>query len=281
MLLNMIWSLSRNFNHKSCDFLRFLSKLLVVFFPEIRYTYTGQTTYQCKEPCMSWNPPLKPAELTETRLIEAILDGHFPINSTLPGERDLAGQLGVTRPTLREALQRLARDGWLEINQGKSTRVRDYWTEGNLNVLATIVQYQDHLPANFVCDLMTIRLLLAPTYTRLAIAHQPQAVVEQLTPCLHLPDTPEAYTLADWSLHQKLTILSGNPIFTLILNGFGELYNIMGMRYFAQPVGRAHSQAFYRDLLKCAQRQDGAAAEILAQKVMADSITLWNQCGSV
>lgn len=227
---------------------------------------------------MNWNRPLKPAELTETRLIEAILDGHFPINTHLPGERHLAEQLGVTRPTLREALQRLARDGWLEINQGKTTRVRDYWTEGNLNVLATIVQFQNHLPENFVCNLMTVRLLMAPTYTRLAVENHAQEIAEQLSTFLDLPDTAEDYTTADWNLHQQLTILSGNPIFTLILNGFGELYTVMGHRYFAQSAGREHSQQFYRDLLDCAHRSDGQAAEVLTQKVMADSITLWQQC---
>jgi GntR family negative regulator for fad regulon and positive regulator of fabA len=75
---------------------------------------------------MDWQPVQKPAEMAETRLLEAILSGHFPINSNLPGERELAEQIGVTRPTLREALQRLARDGWLDIQQDKPTRVRDY-----------------------------------------------------------------------------------------------------------------------------------------------------------
>ena len=74
---------------------------------------------------MDWQPIQKPAEVAESRLLESILSGSFPINRTLPGERELAKQLGVTRPTLREALQRLARDGWLDIQQGKPTRVRD------------------------------------------------------------------------------------------------------------------------------------------------------------
>ena len=81
---------------------------------------------------MNWNAPEKPAEFAENRLIQAIISGHFPINSNLPAERELAAQLGVTRPTLREALQRIARDGWIEIRHGKPTRVRNYWQEGNL-----------------------------------------------------------------------------------------------------------------------------------------------------
>ena len=62
---------------------------------------------------MNWQPIQKPAEIAESRLLEAILSGSFPINSNLLWERDLAKQLGVTRPTLREVLQRLARDGLL------------------------------------------------------------------------------------------------------------------------------------------------------------------------
>src|SRR5690606_5044175 len=88
-----------------------------------------------------WAAPARPAELTYNRLVEAILDGTFPANSTLPAERELADKLGVTRSTLREALQRLAADGWLDIQQGRRTRVRDIWTEGNLNILAMLVEH--------------------------------------------------------------------------------------------------------------------------------------------
>mgnify|MGYP000255308314 CR=1 FL=1 len=62
----------------------------------------------------NWPAPVKPAELTYSRLIDAVLDGTFPANSTLPGERQLAELLGVTRSTLREALQRLAGKGAAE-----------------------------------------------------------------------------------------------------------------------------------------------------------------------
>ena len=41
---------------------------------------------------MEWNAPPKPAELTETRLIEAILQGRFPVSYThltLPTNREV------------------------------------------------------------------------------------------------------------------------------------------------------------------------------------------------
>jgi len=134
------------------------------------------------------------------------------------------------------------------------------------------------LPENFVSNLLAVRLLLAPAYTRMAIENHAQDICDLLCSYKELPDIAEDFTNADWNLHQQLTILSGNPIFTLILNGFAELYIVMGHRYFAQPAGRKHSRQFYSDLLECARRKDGIAAEVLVQKIMTDSINLWQQC---
>ncbi|NPV87741.1 MAG: fatty acid metabolism transcriptional regulator FadR [Anaerolineae bacterium] len=226
---------------------------------------------------MHWTPPPKPAELTEHRLLQAILDGQFPIDSNLPAERELAALLGVTRPTLRETLQRLARDGWLEIRHGKPTRVRNYWVEGNLAVLAHIARRQDHLPQDFIPNLLSIRCLLAPAYTRLAIHNDAESIAQLLATYPDLADTPEAYTQADWELHRSLTIASRNPVFTLILNGFCELYAIMGKRYFALPAARAYSQQFYQKLLDCARQADEDAAETLTRQVMAESMRFWQQ----
>jgi GntR family transcriptional regulator, negative regulator for fad regulon and positive regulator of fabA len=118
---------------------------------------------------------------------------------------------------------------------------------------------------------------MAPTYARLAIENHAQEVADLLSSYQDLPDTAEGYTSADWTLHQQLTILSSNPIFTLILNGFSRLYTVMGHRYFAQLAGREHSQRFYQDLLECARQGEGKSAENLVQKVMTDSINLWQQ----
>ena len=226
---------------------------------------------------MNWEAPRKPAELTENRLIEAILDDHFPIDSTLPAERELAAQLGVTRPTLREALQRLARDGWVEIHHGRPTRVRDYWREGNLGVLSAIAQHPKHMPPDFVPNLLTIRLLLAPTYTKAAIQHHPLEIVTLLDGYSDLEDIPQAFALADWELHQNLTIRSGNPVFTLILNGFRDLYQSMALIYFANPEARQHSRTFYLDLRDAAITKDTDAAEAVTRAVMRKSLDLWKQ----
>lgn len=51
---------------------------------------------------------------TYRRLSDALRRGVFPEGGRLPGERDLAGSLGVSRSTLRRALGRLADEGKLD-----------------------------------------------------------------------------------------------------------------------------------------------------------------------
>ena len=224
---------------------------------------------------MNWQPPSKPAELTESRLIDSFLDGTFPVDSNLPAERELSARLGVTRPTLREALQRLARDGWLEIRQGKPTRVRNYWQEGSLAVLAAIARRQENPPADFVPNLLSVRILLAPAYTCLAVEKSPDCIVDLLQSAAQLADDPAAFSAFDWEVHRQLTICSGNPVFTLILNGFQSLYLEMGARYFTLPHARESSRGFYRDLLDAARKRDGVSAAALAGRIMQQSLAIW------
>ncbi len=228
-----------------------------------------------------WPAPEKPAQLVEDRLVRAILDGTFPADSTLPGERDLAQQLGVTRPTLREALQRLAGDGWIEIHHGKPTRVRDVWTEGNLTVLAALVRHQAVMPATFVPQLLEVRGALAPIYGRSAVVHNAGGVVATLNDILgHLSDTPESFASADWRLHHQLTVLSTNPVYTLMLNGFAGFYEDMATLYFCLEDSRASSRQFYHDLREAARAGDPDAAEAVVHDVMQRSITLWERAAA-
>ncbi len=224
----------------------------------------------------NWTTLPKPAELAENRLVDAILDGTFPINCNLPPERELAEQLGITRPTLREALQRLSRDGWITIHHGRPTRVNDYWKEGNLLILNALSKHPQNLSADFVPNLLKVRADLAPEYTATAVQKQFDAVVNLLKPMASsLPDEPTIFAEADFSLHKNLTILSGNPIYTLIFNGFKDLYFDMGVQYFNTPKSRQHSKSFYQNLLEAAINQDVNRARQVTLEVMMQSIQIW------
>ena len=208
------------------------------------------------------------------------LDGTFPPGSVLPAERELAPQLGVTRPTLREALRRLERDGWIRIQQGKPTQVTDFWREGGLNVLGGLVRYGHRLPPHIIPNLLEARRALAPAYTLAAVERGAPEVAALLEGHVSLPDEAGAYAIFDWEVHHALTLASGNPVYTLILNGFSGIYERVATMYFAQPEAREASRGFYGALLEVTRLGDAAAAERLTRAVMHGSIALWRRANA-
>ncbi|MBN2149378.1 MAG: fatty acid metabolism transcriptional regulator FadR, partial [Anaerolineales bacterium] len=240
---------------------------------------TGLTTYQVTEvfTLQNWSPPQRPAVYAEQTLIAAIIHQEFPPGCQLPAERELAARLGITRPTLREALQRLERDGWLTIQQGKPTRVNDYWQDGGLNVLSALVHHRELLPEDFIPNLLGVRIALAPVYTRLAVEKKPAEVSTCLQTIPEPGASPVVFAAFDWQLHHTLTIASMNPIYTLILNGFAGFYEIMAQEYFIPAQARLFSHQFYLALRTIAQQNDGPKAETLAREVMVRSAKLWQE----
>ena len=97
-------------------------------------------------------------------------------------------------------------------------------------------QVRAELPPRFVTNLLEVRLAMAPAYARQAADENPAPVLELLA--ARPLDTAEAYADYDWQLHVTLATASNNPVFTLILNGFGALYQVLAVPYFDAPAAR-------------------------------------------
>lgn len=213
----------------------------------------------------------------ERLLIEGMLGGTYPPGSDLPGERDLCKQLGVARPALREALQRLSRDGWLSIQHGKPTRVNHILRDGNLNVLIDLLAADITLMPDFIPNLLEIWSLLAPAYTRSAIEHDAQAVCRQIEGYRGLAGRSRPTVRAQWRLHRRLIELSGNPVFGLILNSFFDFYRRLAVHYYASPDMRAEARAFWERMLEAAASGDAETASAAMWDYMLLIRTRWPQ----
>ncbi|MEP6965842.1 MAG: FadR/GntR family transcriptional regulator [Polaromonas sp.] len=60
-----------------------------------------------------------------SQLRTLITAGEFAAGARLPAERDLARQLGVSRPSVREALIAMEVEGWVEVRTGSGVYVLD------------------------------------------------------------------------------------------------------------------------------------------------------------
>lgn len=219
--------------------------------------------------------PERPLGFAERTLVEHILDGSFEIGQALPAERELAEQLGITRPTLREAIRRLETEGWITVRHGKRTIVRDFWREGNLGVLTRVIQHHGGIRPSFITNLLDFRLLIAPTYAHDAIEYNADQVLMRLSEMPDSQSSAEEYAAFDWALHRDLAVFSANVIFPLIINSFSEFYQQMARRYFTRPEARAASHLFYVQLRQHAVVGDSAGAYHLTETVMRESLNHW------
>lgn len=105
------------------------------------------------------------------QLFEGLLAGRVRPGDALPGERALTEALGVNRQAVREALQRLAQAGLIDIKQGGSTRVLDYRESASLDLLPHLLLRPDGSPDPQVAhSIMEMRASLGPDVARLAAA---------------------------------------------------------------------------------------------------------------
>lgn len=223
---------------------------------------------------MNLDIPMRPAQYSERHIIESILNGTYPPGSLLPPERKLAETLNITRPTIRETLQRLASEGWITIQHGKSTEVNNFWEKGGMRLIGTMVKYGGYLPAEFILSLMEFRAILIPPIANLAIEREPKAIADFLSNYGNLDDQIQAFVAYDWRLQEIMAGHSGNPIFTMMLNDFASIFNTLASLYFSLETARNASLSYYENLLG-AIRDDRGSVESVVEAAMRQSIEIF------
>ncbi len=217
---------------------------------------------------------LKPAEYAEKQLIEGILTSKYNSCDNLPAERLLATELGVTRPTLRETLQRLSKEGWVTIQHGKPTKVNDYLKTGGLGILNSLIRHGKTLSTDIVSHLLEVRTTMLPDIAQKAVENSPLEVLNFLKQSDTLIDSSNDYAEYDWKLQMLMVKETNNPVFNMILNDFAPLYAILGKNYFQQKDARIASMAYYKDLINALEKNSKNIKPIV-EKIMIKAQKIW------
>ena len=137
-------------------------------------------------------------------LREQLLSGAITPGDRLAGERELADQLGVSRPMLREALRALAVLGLVEIRQGFGTVVR----RADVSVLGDFFAFAVTRHPSLVEDVMQARIAIECQAIRLACERATLTNFEELRAALDgiiaTIDDPDSGGLADHRFHAAL-----------------------------------------------------------------------------
>jgi DNA-binding FadR family transcriptional regulator len=148
-----------------------------------------------------------------------IAAGHLPPDAKLPSERELQGQLGVSRFTLREGLARLQALGLLRIEHGRGAFVRPGVSRRSLeDVLSPMFSSRN---PQHLADLMQARALIEGEVAAQAAAGRSQADLFRLEGHLaegrRCLDDPPAFGKHDFAFHQALARIAENAFYRLFL----------------------------------------------------------------
>ncbi len=141
-----------------------------------------------------------PAGFAEEYIIESIWNNRFPPGSILPAERELSELIGVTRTTLREVLQRLARDGWLTIQHGKPTKVNNFWETSGLNILETLARLDHDSVPQLIDNLLSVRTNISTIFIRTAFRQHPDKALAVLDSAREVEDHADAFAELDYNI---------------------------------------------------------------------------------
>jgi GntR family transcriptional repressor for pyruvate dehydrogenase complex len=151
-----------------------------------------------------------------SRIRQLIENGAFPPGSRLPPERTLAAQLGVGRPSLREAIKALNVLEVLESRRGAGTFVK---SAGSKTV--PWPGLLDNGPADFgVLDLLEARKIIEPRAAYLASTRASQQQVMRIEAARQrLESCDKDWNLVsklDYEFHSAIIRAAQNPVLDLM-----------------------------------------------------------------
>jgi len=168
-------------------------------------------------------------QLAEEALKNMILGGELQPGDMLPTEMDLAEQLGVTRPTVREAFRTLENSGLVV----RGHRRRMVVSAPSPEISSNAMQQAIVLHGITVREIWQLEMALEPLAARLAARNiDPKLLAKlesNLTHTADCLDDPKALVAADIEFHDLIAQAAGNSALLLAREPIGQfLFPVYG-----------------------------------------------------
>jgi GntR family transcriptional repressor for pyruvate dehydrogenase complex len=219
------------------------------------------------------------------QLLGEVVDGELAAGDSLPSERRLAEVLGVSRPAVREALQRLSQARLVEVRHGGSTTVRDFRTSAGLDLLPRLLVRDGQLDPAVGRSILQARQSVSPVVAAQAAETGGAAAADALGTAVdalaraHDSEERQHAALQFWD---AVVDAADSIVFRLLFNGLrlayepaiaalgpvmeAEVDNVEGYRALADAIAsgdRAAAHAAADDLLRPATEALGRLLTLL------------------
>ena len=208
-----------------------------------------------------------------------ITAGEFAVGARLPAERDLARQLGVSRPSVREALIAMEVEGWVEVRTGSGVYVLD---RASQSARRTASQAAPLSPDEWgPLELIRARRVVEGEVAALAATlakRQHIAAMAKALASMQLDADQDVLPLeGDRAFHSAIVEACGNVVLIETVQGFwdarrGPLFERLGGHFETASSWRA-AIAEHEGILQAIRQHDPAAARLAMHQHMDNSHT--------
>jgi GntR family transcriptional regulator, transcriptional repressor for pyruvate dehydrogenase complex len=158
--------------------------------------------------------------LVTKEILHRIGEWRYPIGSKLPPEREIAQDLNVSRPTLRQALALLQSYGVLTIRHGSGSYVNDPQNAGVPPSLAGDIITID---IDRLWDIIVARKAIEGATVKLAATNRTEAQLTELRRIQQVMidniENTERFVEADIEFHFIIALASGNTFLAELIQG--------------------------------------------------------------
>ncbi len=201
------------------------------------------------------------------QLRDQIVRGAWPPGSKIPSENELTRQLGVSRVSLREALQNLTSLGLLESRQGGGTYVKEYSGEILFNPLFPMLA----LDKTDVLNVLEYRRIVEKGAAALVAQNARTKDIEELEAAYHemmwQKKDAHAFARADLDFHLALARATGNPIVIKVNDIIRNILSV-SMDKIVISLGVSDGLSYHRRILDAIKAHDaGLAASLMEEHI--------------
>jgi GntR family transcriptional repressor for pyruvate dehydrogenase complex len=242
--------------------------------------------------CMVTLEPIKAPSLKDVFIKEfekMIFSGSFEIGEKLPPERELAKEMGVSRPVVHEGLVNLASKGLVSMRPRIGTVINDYRKEGSVFLLSALFEYSNGpVSEKLLKSLLDMRMLFESENAKLAACNRTKQHIDQFHTILDQekkintrgsieigspidqidPGALKEIVDLDFAFHHLISMASDNLIYPVLLNSLKPFYISFTKKFFLDYSVRSKVFQFHRQLVTVIADQDSDKSQTIMKQML-------------
>ena len=182
----------------------------------------------------------------------------------LPGERQLAEQLGISRTVVREAIRLLSVRGLVEVKPGCGTYIRELSPKDAAAPLALLLKLRQcpDLLDNVYEVRHMIEIEVAGLAAERATAKDHELMEVTIKEMAAYIDKPEEFITHDLAFHSALAAATHNDLFSVLLNAISSFWSEAALLAYQVPSAAEDSLTYHRDILRHVKARDSEKARL-------------------